>query len=247
VSAFSLLVGLGIGVGLWQIARQSPAGTALHWLSAAGVALLTGLAGARLFYVLLHWHYYAVSGLEALFIWQGGLAWPGAVLGFSLAVIMIALVNHKPASWVADGLVLTLLPPVGGSIWLACWAGGCAYGAQLLPGAWWGIPAPDESGLVALRAPIQPVAALSLLLYLWLLETRLPAGIFLPGIKSGLAGLGLALNILVASLAWVEPTLRWGELRVDTWCALGLAGVSLVWLLLVWLRKPGLKRSMDET
>ena len=73
--------------------------------------VIGGLLGARLFHVLDHWpHEYALNPVRALYIWEGGLAIWGGVVGGLIAVAILA----RRRGWqlprlldaIAPGLVL---------------------------------------------------------------------------------------------------------------------------------------------
>jgi phosphatidylglycerol:prolipoprotein diacylglycerol transferase len=222
MTLFSLLLGLGASLGLWRVYRRARAQEARLWVDAGMLALLAALVGARTWYVGFHFEFYSANPTQALAIWQGGYAWPGAVLGGLLAVGLTALFSRRSPALVAERLA-PLLGPLAAGVWLGCWPAGLAYGAVLAPTAWWGIPAPDEAGLVLQRAPLQPLAALVWLAWL------AACGRAGPPRQAPLALLGLALNIGLFSLLWADPTRAWNGLRVDTWAAGALALFSLGW------------------
>jgi phosphatidylglycerol:prolipoprotein diacylglycerol transferase len=81
---YSLILLSAIVVGIWLTAREAERKgfrkddiyDAALWI------ILGGLAGARLFHVLDHWgHEYAANPIRALYIWEGGLAIWGAIVG----------------------------------------------------------------------------------------------------------------------------------------------------------------------
>ncbi len=230
MTAFSFFTGLGASLGLWQITRNSQPQHVRRLVDYGLVVLLAAWLGAHAFFVALHASYYATHVLEAFYFWQGGLSWPGAVAGVLLALGVLALVKRRPLAWLADSLS-PLVSPLAIGIWLGCWQSGVAYGAALPTGTWWGVPAPDETGLVSLRVPLQLLCAVVLLVYLWLVERGMAALVgrsHHPGLKAGLFGLGLSLDLLASSLLRADPVPHWGSLGVDTWCALGLAGISIL-------------------
>lgn len=51
------------------------------------ILVLAAVLGARLYYVLLEWRQYQTNWLDALAIWQGGIAIHGALIGGTLALI----------------------------------------------------------------------------------------------------------------------------------------------------------------
>ncbi|WP_225886918.1 prolipoprotein diacylglyceryl transferase [Nodosilinea nodulosa] len=72
--------------------------------------VLGALPGARLYYVLFEWQRYADRPLDALAIWQGGIAIHGAILGGAIATLLFAR-RHRLSFWqladvVAPPLVL---------------------------------------------------------------------------------------------------------------------------------------------
>jgi prolipoprotein diacylglyceryltransferase len=229
VNAFTLWVGLGAALGLWRVARSAPQRQAGFWVNTGLLALLACLAGARLFYTWVNRDYFAGRLLEIPQVWLGGLSWPGAVAGAWLALLYLGYSyrtprgGRAPLGWLGDRLY-PLLPPLAVTTWLGCWMSGVAYGPPAPAGAWWGAPSLDESGTYTLHWPLQPLAALSLLGFFWLLETRVRP-LRPPGQQAGLAAFGLLLHLLAASLLRADPAPTWGGLRVDTWMALAfLAG-----------------------
>jgi hypothetical protein len=133
-----------------------------------------------------------------------------------------------------------LLPPLAVTAYLGAWLAGASYGPQLAPGIWWGIPAPDESGWVALRWPLQPAAALSLLVFYVLMERLVP----LPrpsGWLFALAAAWLFAVDLVVSLLRADPLPTWGLVRLVTLADLiGLAFALVLFVTLTFAarRKP---------
>jgi len=215
---FPLILGLGASLGLWRVAQSVPRWQTGRWVRAGLALLLASLLGARLSYVLAHGGYYRTHPLEAPQIWLGGLDWPGALLGGLLALIVISRWWGMALARLADGL-LPLLAPVVVAAWLGCWLAGVSYGPPVPAGAWWGVPSPQEGGLVTSRLPLQALAALaSLGLYAWL-EIKFPHH-NRDGQPASLAALGLGLILLGASLLSAEPAPRWHGLRSDTWTAL---------------------------
>lgn len=238
MNAFSVWVGLGATVGLWRIVRSAPQRQIGTWLNAGLFVLFFTLAGARLSYVWLNWSYFAPHLVESVMIWLGGLTWPGAFAGAGLALIMLSLLYRKspnrlpphttrlPLGWVGDRLY-PLLPPLAIAVWMGCWQSGIAYGAALPAGTWWGMPALDASGASNLRFPLQPLAALTLLEFFWLLEARIrplrPAGRL-----SGLAVAGLLLHLAAFSLLRADPAPQWNGLRLETWFAMVFLALLLI-------------------
>lgn len=69
-----------------------------------------GVIGARLYYVLMEWQNYASNPISVLYIWEGGLAIYGAVIGGLIGAFIYSRVKKirflKLADCIAPGLVL---------------------------------------------------------------------------------------------------------------------------------------------
>lgn len=237
---FALWVGMGATLGMWRVARSVPSRQAGAWVNAALFVLVFTLIGARLFYALVNHAYFSAHLIEVPQFWLGGLAWPGAMAGAWLALIYLALVSRSsssrsarqgksPISWVSDRLY-PLLPPLAITTWIACWEAGVAYGPPLPPGTWYSVPSLDASGVYNPHWPLQPAAAISLLIYFWFLEQHVKP-LSPPGKLSGLAVLGLLVNLLLASLLRADPAPSWNGLRLETWAAVTYLGFLLVFVL----------------
>ena len=90
---YSLIVLTAIAVGIWLTAREAERrGFKKDGIYDAAVWIIAGgLTGARLFHVLDHWsHEYAANPIRALYIWEGGLAIWGAIIGGLIASALIA-------------------------------------------------------------------------------------------------------------------------------------------------------------
>jgi phosphatidylglycerol:prolipoprotein diacylglycerol transferase len=121
---------LAVAVALWLgqrlAARQGvPAeriGSVVTW------AIVGGLLGARLFFVLDHWPAFLAHPLDALAIWEGGIAVYGAFLGGLLAGALAARRAGLPVWRLLDVAAPAML--VGQAIGrLGCLANGDAWGA----------------------------------------------------------------------------------------------------------------------
>jgi phosphatidylglycerol:prolipoprotein diacylglycerol transferase len=228
LNIFAILIGAGAALGLWQIAQNAPALEVDNRLRIGWLILLCTLLGSRLFYVLFHLDYFIQHPLLVLAVWQGGLSWLGALTGAAAGLLLAARAWGQPVTELAD-VMMPLLPPVIIAAWLGCWQTGCAYGALAPRGAWWAVPCRDEACNTLLRFPLQPLAAISLLLYYAWLENRfknpLPSGS-----RMLLAVLGLALVMLAASFLRDEPAQQWLGMRRDFWEALLVALLCLAGL-----------------
>lgn len=110
---YSLILTAAIAVGVWLTAREAQRrGFKQDDIYDAAVwIIIGGLIGARLFHVLDHWsHEYAADPLRALYIWEGGLAIWGAVVGGLVAAALVSWKRGWPLPRLLDagapGLVL---------------------------------------------------------------------------------------------------------------------------------------------
>lgn len=79
------------------------------WLESLFIYLIVAtIVGARLGHVLFYgWDYYSQHPIEILYIWQGGLASHGGVLGILIAmVIWSKKVSKRSILWVLDRIVV---------------------------------------------------------------------------------------------------------------------------------------------
>ena len=88
---YGLLIALAVLSGLALATRLGKARGIAPGLIAdlLPVLVLGAVVGARAYYVALEWRQYAGNWPEALAIWHGGIAIHGALLGGSLATIML--------------------------------------------------------------------------------------------------------------------------------------------------------------
>ncbi len=73
------------------------------------VAIITGVIGARLYYVAFQWEYYKGDLLKILNIRQGGLAIYGGILAALLAAVIFCRVRKYPFLKLSDTAVLGVL------------------------------------------------------------------------------------------------------------------------------------------
>lgn len=109
---YSVLVVVGIVLAVRLAGREEkrlglPEDTTVDL---ALVVIPCGIVGARLYYVLMSWESFAANPVAALYVWQGGLAIYGAVIGGALGALVYAwrkkLAFATLADMVAPGLLL---------------------------------------------------------------------------------------------------------------------------------------------
>ena len=90
---YSLIVGTALLVGAWMALKDAhrkgfdtdEISNSILWI------VLAGLIGARLFHVIDHWpDEFAMNPIRALYIWEGGLAIWGGIIGGLIAVAILA-------------------------------------------------------------------------------------------------------------------------------------------------------------
>jgi phosphatidylglycerol:prolipoprotein diacylglycerol transferase len=231
---YTILIDIGIAAGLAWLYFRAPQGKAMRWLDAGLAATVGGFVGARLLYVVVNGGYYLWHPGEALRIWEGGLAWPGAALGGLAGLWLFGLRQRDPLAPLLDALALpiALLGLLG---WGGCLAASCAYGFEATPGqlpAWLVLNAPDLYGLVAPRFPTQVIGLLWSLVALgmvwaardrgwppaargWYALSLAALGAFFLGFTRGdpmpLVG-GLRLDVVGSALILITTSVIWGRL-----------------------------------
>ncbi len=117
-------------------------------------AMVGGIVGARLFYVIGYWHEFTGSPMQIFAIWQGGLVFYGGFVGGALAVLGLIKFRKLPLGKVADMIAPSLA--LGSAIGrLGCFANGCCCGKETtLP---WGVKfTSSQSSASPLGVPLHP-------------------------------------------------------------------------------------------
>jgi phosphatidylglycerol---prolipoprotein diacylglyceryl transferase len=144
IQSYGTMMVIGFVVALWLMRRlmkksgQNPE----HVTNIAMYALLTGLVGARLFYVIHHHDLFVGRFMEIFAIWKGGLEFLGGFL-FGLAFLWLYLWKQKlPKRLYLDILAIGLMVGLGfGRI--GCFLNGCCFGRPAdVP---WAVQFPYES------------------------------------------------------------------------------------------------------
>jgi len=90
---YGIIVSVAIGAGIWLAAREAERkGFAKEEIYDGALwVILAGMLGARLFHVIDHWpDEFAADPIRVLYIWEGGLAIWGGVVGGLVAVAVLA-------------------------------------------------------------------------------------------------------------------------------------------------------------
>ena len=177
--SYGLLVALAFYSGLqlarWAAHRRGISDVFI--LDLCLVLILSGLLGARLFYVALNATYFLSKPWDIFKVWEGGLVFYGGFLGAAAAGVFFARLRHQSVGIVADCIApaLALGQAVGR---LGCFFAGCCYGRPTTH--FWAIQFKDPAALAPLGIDLHPVQlyesalCLALAAGLWLLFKRYP-------------------------------------------------------------------------
>lgn len=139
---YGVMLALAFVVGIWFATRQAkkeriPANTILD-LSL--VALITGIIGARILFVLLNLDYYSRHPFEMIIFWQGGLVYYGGIILGVLCAILFLKIRRLNIWKVVDSCTPSLA--IGQAIGrIGCFLNGCCFGKPVS----WGIKFPPGS------------------------------------------------------------------------------------------------------
>ncbi len=225
---YTLLSEIGILVGLvaaYKVAKRHGLGTML-FVDAAIWTLIAGIAGARLYYVVVNWELerFADEPLRILHTWQGGLVFQGALIGAALAMIAYHRVRRQPFLLLADVGFVAL--PLGHSVgrW-GCFFQGCCYGQPTdLP---WGVRFPFLAEPVHPTMVYESIANLFIFLILWQLDKRKPFHGFSAGLYLILYSVVRFFNEFLRG----DPSVVVAGLRLAQWASVGSFLIGAIMLL----------------
>ena len=162
VYSYGVMLALAFGLAVFLIRKRAPRfgleGDKM--LNMLIIVFISGIIGARAFYILLNLPHYLAMPIEAFDLSKGGLVWYGGFLaGFAAAFIFIGL--NKLDAWNVFDLIApyTALAQAIGRI--GCFLNGCCFGVEAPYGYPFGVIFPDSH---TFRHPAQIYASLLLLL-----------------------------------------------------------------------------------
>lgn len=109
---YGVLMALGIIIGIFIASKEGKRKglSEDNILDMSLVMIPSGVIGARLYYVIFEWASYAANPIRILYLWEGGLAIYGAVIGGLTGVFVYSRIKKirflKLADCIAPGLVL---------------------------------------------------------------------------------------------------------------------------------------------
>ncbi len=108
---YGLLIAIAIAIGAWLCTREEkrlslPKETGLDIVL---YALPPAVVAARLYYVAFTWDIFRANPIRILYIWEGGLAIYGAVIGGALGVWWLSRRRQIPFKTLADVVAPALL------------------------------------------------------------------------------------------------------------------------------------------
>jgi phosphatidylglycerol:prolipoprotein diacylglycerol transferase len=226
VYSYTVVMVLGIIIGIILISRSARHIYTPDWFDALLVILVAGLLAGRIGFVLWRWDYFQERLDETWQIWQGGLNYHTALVASILALLGWAIVGkrsfYRYAALFAPAFVLAT---VFG--WAACWLEGCAYGQETVL-SMLSADLPDDFGVYAVRYQTQlagiMLALLIFLFILWYQKDHPNSYVF------WLVVAMISLSHLLTSLLRGDPTLIMGHLRLDTLTNALLVMISLLLL-----------------
>jgi phosphatidylglycerol:prolipoprotein diacylglycerol transferase len=96
------------------------------------IALIFGILGARIFYVIENLHYYLNNPIEIIMLQRGGLSWFGGLLLGILSSVIYLRKEKLPIYKVFDLIApfIALAQAIGR---IGCLLNGCCYGKTVIP------------------------------------------------------------------------------------------------------------------
>ncbi len=108
---YGVLIALAIGLGVFLCSRQEkrlgmPRDLTLDF---ALCAIPAAVVGARLYYVIFQWPAFKDNPVSILYVWEGGLAIYGAVIGGAIAALIFTKVKKVSFGLLADMVAPSLI------------------------------------------------------------------------------------------------------------------------------------------
>jgi len=239
---YGLMFAVGFLFGYNHVERMFKHENAdLKWLESLFIYLVVAtIVGARLGHVLFYgWDYYSQHPIEILYVWQGGLASHGGVIGIIIAMIVWSLkVSKRNLLWVLDRIVVPSVF-VGALIRFGNLMNSEIYGVQTsMP---WGFIFERNHETVA-KHPTMIYESLSYLFtfgVLWYLYWKTKAKDF-PGILVGVFFIGVFVSrFFIEFIKEVqEPFEKGMSLDMGQWLSIPFILTGIILIILAIRRGP---------
>ncbi len=155
IYSYGVFVAAGFLAALWIAGREivRRGGDLEKFYDMGFWVVLSAVAGARMFHVLVYWRDYAAAPSEIFKLWNGGLVFYGGFLAAVAACLVFLRRNRIPFLPVADASAIGI--PLGLAFGrLGCTMAGCCFGKPTaLP---WAVTFTDPMSLAPLHVPLHP-------------------------------------------------------------------------------------------
>ncbi len=229
IYSYGLLLMVGFLAATWLAQRDAahpiPGRTVLtppQFVDAAMLALVGGLFGGRLFFVIQHWDLYHLFPAEIAAIWHGGLIWYGGLLGGVAAALGYLLWRKIPVWRGLDQMIpyVVLAHAIGR---VGCFLNGCCYGSPT--SAWYGVHFPQLPEPVI---PTQLIEAAALGLgFLGLRRLQRAGWAGIPGRTFATYLAGYALLRFALEFLRGDQRVRWATLTLQQWISVAALALGL--------------------
>ena len=196
-------------------------------------AVPIGVICARAYYCIFYWELYRDDPISVLYIWEGGLAIYGGILGGAIALLLFCAVRHMPLLQLADVLVPALALGQGIGRW-GNYFNMEAYGRLITNPQWQFFPVavliPVDSGYEWHMATFFYESCVDVLIFLVLwfgVRKRKRWNGQLLAVYMLMYGIGRA-----AIEGLRMDSLYSGSIRISQIVSITLAAVGLIWLLI---------------
>jgi len=156
IHTYGFLIAIGFLVALALAAREAKRKDLPNEsiIDVGFYALLSGMIGARLFFIATNWQHYSEHPADMVKIWEGGLVFYGGLLFALPTVIWFAKKKGLPLLQTADIWAPSIA--IGHAIGrLGCFCAGCCYGKPV-EGLPWAVTFTDPDSLAIIGTPLHP-------------------------------------------------------------------------------------------